>query len=248
MPGISPLIRVSVPNWEKFNPRAGRKNYSWFRMQHNFLMDAKIFGLPDGAILLLLLVYGECCKEGKQDVDLNVPLAAALRNSSADQINSYLRLLADKALISLHVGAMMAPKGRLTDVRTDERYDTYEHEKSAHADAEVPSAGGMPSQGLKRVDIDACFEEYKKTVIHFQIERMPGEPQRIEIARGIQRFGAETVRFAFIGARMQKKTPTYDPAQFVSVQSYLKPGRVEQLANLGSGKADIVDWSKICQR
>jgi hypothetical protein len=113
-----------------------------------------------------------------------------------------------------------------------------------------------PQRGLHRPDsplgisIFQALEDYRQVMLHFGVQREPGMRDRIEIQNAVARYGYETVQLAFLGAKKQKASKQFDPAQFVAAATYLRHDRIDRYANLGSGKesADGLDWSKICQR
>jgi hypothetical protein len=100
-------------------------------------------------------------------------------------------------------------------------------------------AGGNIASGM-----DQCVSEWKATLEHFEIGRPYSERDEIELARGIQSFGAAWVVLALQGARKQKAGRNFDPKQFVSLRTYLHKDKIERLVNLGAGKesADGFDW------
>jgi len=95
--------------------------------------------------------------------------------------------------------------------------------------------------------IQDCIQEWEATLKHFEIGRPIGERDEVAIGQAVQRYGADWVKLAFLGARKQTKGKTFDPKNFVSLSIYLHRDRIERLVNIGAGKesADGVDWTKV---
>jgi hypothetical protein len=113
-----------------------------------------------------------------------------------------------------------------------------------------PESTGMvlnAQSKLTRADVDACMNEWKATLTHFQINRPLGERDQVSIMRGVQTYGADWVKFALIGARKQEASNSFDPKNYVSLANYLHKDKIERLVNIGSGKESSagIDWGKV---
>ena len=105
------VITITVPNWERFNPRSDRANHSWFRLQNGFLQDPKVFALADAEVLLLLMIYSECGKAGQGLFQFSIPLAAALRRTTVEVIRSQIQHIADLGFIRCQDDGHQPPLG-----------------------------------------------------------------------------------------------------------------------------------------
>ena len=96
-------------------------------------------------------------------------------------------------------------------------------------------------------ELAACLDEWRTTLLHFQISRPLNERDEVGVARAIQDFSASWVKLALLGARKQKPGKNFDPKNFVSLSIYFHKDRVERLVNIGAGteSADGIDWSAV---
>ncbi len=92
-------IGITVKNWDKFNPRADRANYTWLRLQNTFFADQAIFTLTDSQQLLYLFICCECSKKNCGEVDLVPEYIAANRKSSVPKIMADLRVLESAGVV-----------------------------------------------------------------------------------------------------------------------------------------------------
>jgi hypothetical protein len=87
---------------------------------------------------------------------------------------------------------------------------------------------------LTKANLQLCFDAWRETLAHFRMGRSTLlEAEHLLITRAIQKHGAPAVRFALIGARLQKKSDTFDPAKFVNLERYLSRERFQDLMNAG---------------
>lgn len=137
------------------------------------------------------------------------------------------------------------------EMEQEKELEMEEEKASVHSPASNASQG--PSAAQHKVtpeNLAQCKAEWKKTLVHFEIDRALGERDEFALAAAIRQSSADWVRLALIGARQQKAGPRFDPKQFVSLAIYLHKDRIERLVNIGAGKesADGVDWAKVFQK
>lgn len=99
-------------------------------------------------------------------------------------------------------------------------------------------------------NLQACLDEWRGTLRHFQIERAVSQRDELAIGKAIQDYGSEWVLLAFQGARKQTKSPRFDPKHFVSLSIYLHKERIERLVNIGAGteSAENMDWASFWKK
>lgn len=95
------MIRISILNWEKFNPRSDRANYSWFRFQNDFFHDQNVFGLGNTEKLLFIFVCCEASKKNSKVVDLRLDYISANLRVSQDEIKSAMKSIEGAELVEL---------------------------------------------------------------------------------------------------------------------------------------------------
>lgn len=87
-----------------------------------------------------------------------------------------------------------------------------------------------------RQQTKVCLDEYRKTLDHFRIKRGTRIFDELEIARAIAQWKGdyEFVRLAIVGARVERQSDRFNPAEFCSLARILDPKKIEKFANLGS--------------
>lgn len=179
---------------------------------------------------------------------------------SRNTIKKWLKYLEDSDRITLEV----CTRGTLVTIRNWSVYQSREADACEPTADEVqtnctPSANEVAlskegkkvrreeSKTLSPGFIKECLNEWKITLEHFQINRGIGERDEIRIARAVTTFGEDWVKLALQGARKQTASKTWNPRDFVSLDIYFDPKRIERLVNIGAGKesAEDIDWSKV---
>jgi len=94
------MIKVSIPNWSKFNPRSDRANYSWFRLENNFFHDQAIFGLTDSQKVLYLFLLCEASKKNSGDLIVRPNYLVALAGADQKKIDKDIKALVDCGLLT----------------------------------------------------------------------------------------------------------------------------------------------------
>lgn len=105
------LVKVHIPNWEKFNPRADRGNFAWFRLQNNFFTDQVIFLLPNEEKLLFVFLCCEASKNNSDNYEIGSEYIAALLKTTEKQITKQLNNLRLSGLVEL-----LNDSSRISDV------------------------------------------------------------------------------------------------------------------------------------
>lgn len=109
------LIRIRIPKWERFNPRADRANHTWFRLENDFLEHRKVFHLSDVQIVLFLNLASIASKEGRPEFETRVSYLSALRKKKPAQIRNYLEILAASELIEVEYADAEPAESRQDD-------------------------------------------------------------------------------------------------------------------------------------
>lgn len=95
------LIAVTVLKWDKFNPRADRGNFAWFRFQNTYFSDQAIFGLLNNAKLLFIFLCCEASKYNNGEIALDTDYIGALLKFTDKEINTYLSALCSSGLVNV---------------------------------------------------------------------------------------------------------------------------------------------------
>lgn len=94
------LIKIEFKNWEKFNPRSDRANYTWFRLQNSLFSDQKIFGLNHSQIALYLFLLCEASKCNCGAVDLSPAYICALLKYDEGKLYNDIKVLNNAGLMT----------------------------------------------------------------------------------------------------------------------------------------------------
>lgn len=83
--------------------------------------------------------------------------------------------------------------------------------------------------------VQACYEELRKTYAAFGIQKDPSWDE-IDIGRLVQMHGLEKTRTAIRGARFEAATDTFKPKDYFSIRRLARPEVFEKCVNLGLQK------------
>lgn len=88
-------------------------------------------------------------------------------------------------------------------------------------------------RAISKLSIVDCCLTWKDTLSFFRINREILPHEQTDIARAIQRYGAQAVDSALYGARKEAKADGYDPASHISIKRVLDPSKFDKFLNLG---------------
>lgn len=140
------FFTVSIPNWDKFNPRKDVKHPSWLRLEHDFFTKTDFFSFKSAELLAWVYILTEASKASSSLVTLSVEHANKVgRIKPSDLASAIAKLKANGSLLE-HAQSVTSKHVDVTDTcstneRTDERNETNgrdETKPSAEADLHVP--------------------------------------------------------------------------------------------------------------
>ena len=94
------LIKIKIQNWAKFNPRADRANYTWFRFQNDFFHDEKIFSFNHEQISVYLFLLCSASKKNSDEFDISLSYGSAILKLKAKDILKYINDFKDLGMIA----------------------------------------------------------------------------------------------------------------------------------------------------
>lgn len=138
-------VTITVKNWAKYNPRADRNNYSWFRFENRFFYDQAVFALGDRAVVLLLFILCECSVRNSATVTLRVSfISALLKKTDAEVLETMEDLFS--------CGIVTAESRRDDGVMTAEsRHDDGRVTAERRGNEDIKIKTGQPNDGLHNV-------------------------------------------------------------------------------------------------
>lgn len=104
------IYKISIPNFEKYNERKDRPNYSWFKVHSKMFTDAKILGLNPTAKWTYLYLISVRSETSEHVFEVSRPMLELCVNSKGRHITSALNDLNDLGLISLENPAVRRPR------------------------------------------------------------------------------------------------------------------------------------------
>jgi len=136
------MIRISINNWEKYNPRSDRKNYSWFRFENDFFHDQRVFVLDDRQQNLLIYLMCEVSKKNGEAIELLTSYVCAMRKCTEEELIQDIQAVAEIGFLTIELGDLLPSDGSQDDDTTprigrptrrtirDVRYETIRDETS----------------------------------------------------------------------------------------------------------------------
>lgn len=93
-------MKLTVVNWEKFNPRKDLKRPSWFRFENEFFVDPDFFDLDNGSKLVWIYLLCEASRRNREGkIDINVGLAASILKLEQTHVSETIKILIEMSVI-----------------------------------------------------------------------------------------------------------------------------------------------------
>lgn len=119
-------LKITIKNWEKYNPKRNQSTYTWLRLQNDFLTDPDLFCLNHVQKLVWLGILCEASKKNNGTVTINPEWMAYSLKCKLKEVIEAIDLTAQLGFTTLHnfeklcAVAKTTPTNERTDVRTDE--------------------------------------------------------------------------------------------------------------------------------
>lgn len=88
--------------------------------------------------------------------------------------------------------------------------------------------------GLDPKEVSMCVEAWGNTLKHFKINRPVLPHESMKIAQLMKQYGHIATIYALVGMRFEKKTDSYDPANFLAIARCFDSKLFEVFVNLAS--------------
>jgi hypothetical protein len=206
------MLTITVPNWAKFNPRADRANYTWFRLQNDFFHDQAVFALSDSQRCLFLFLLCEASKKNRETVELLPSYIAAILGRREEDIVRDIEHLNARGVVtaeSRQNDGEQPAFSLATNVRTNVRTNETNSGRAAPDRQDLPGA------------LRACCETWEKTLDHLGAPRKCLAVEQTMIARAIREHGAEAVDLALYGAAFEPSVDTWHPKDHLDLARVL---------------------------
>lgn len=166
--GGSNNVKIIINNWNKFNPRSDRANYSWFRMENKLLES--LFSLCDEQkVVYVYLLCKASEKNENGNLDLNVDLCAAILKKTSKNIISTINFLKQENLIDYQ---MVAESRHEAVMKPSLLPATYERTNVTNETRRDETYGGELAPSLNsQLEAEISFPELLSSVSKIFIER-----------------------------------------------------------------------------
>lgn len=143
------IAEVTVLNWDEYNPRKDVTKSSWFRMEHDFLERADVFGFTHSELVTWWYILSICSKQSTGHIALNYVRALRLLRLRSSTVTSALTKLAENNMIRFEIRNVKGTAKCSTNERTNERNETEERkEKNSPADSVERPPNEVPAEIL----------------------------------------------------------------------------------------------------
>lgn len=194
------ILTVEIPNWEKFNPRSDRANYSWFRLQNDFFHDQRVFMLTAQQQIIYLFLLCEASKKNKGQIQLSPEYVSALLKRAVSDILNDIIAITKAGLVESDACGVLPAERRHDDgneptklpatyVRTNETNET------VAGGVEPPPALPIQIKPTKKVSepkSKLTWEAYSKAYNQrYGADPVRNQTVNTQLARLVDRLGAE---------------------------------------------------------
>ena len=106
------IIKISIPNFDKYNERKDRVNFRWFKLYNDFFTDPKIFSLSPLNRNIYLYLLAQRSKTSEEQFDINTILGASIIGIKRKSFENGLNIIID-------LGLATSTENRLDKIRLD---------------------------------------------------------------------------------------------------------------------------------
>lgn len=144
------IVRIKILNWEKHNPKRDQKTYSWLRLQNDIATDKDLFGLSAEQKWAWVVILCEASKKNSGEIEFDLDWLAEIARVKKGAIESLLRFLEEKPIISKSLPPATAQCRRTTP--TNERTNVTNERTNDIADP----------AGLSVLDFESLYRKYPR--------------------------------------------------------------------------------------
>jgi hypothetical protein len=108
------LVYVTITNWDKYNPRTDRQNFTWFKLSNTFFYDHKLYILTVFERLVYIFLLCECSRNGGKPVVINIKMHSLLTGLSKEDIYKCFNRLEDIGIIKTSLRNHPQPNDAVT--------------------------------------------------------------------------------------------------------------------------------------
>lgn len=111
------VIKITVLNWDKYNPKRDQKSYTWLRLDNMILTDPDLWGMTAEQKFVWIGILAECSKKNLDTIDLNLEW---LNDQTKVAIESIYELIGFLSVKHIKVHDNIRPNRAAPESVTDE--------------------------------------------------------------------------------------------------------------------------------
>lgn len=151
------LVTITILNWAKHNPKRDQKTYTWLRLSNDIISDPDLFGLTPEQKLVWIEILCQASKKNAETITLNLSQLEYVTGVIRERIESLLKFLLTKPIISIH--DITLPPDVVTTTPTNER--SARHETNVRTDALLaPVVASAPASNGLGKDTSLAIARY----------------------------------------------------------------------------------------
>lgn len=146
------IVKIKILNWEKHNPKRDQKTYTWLRLQNDIATDKDLYGLSPEQKWVWIVILCEASKKNCGEIEFDLDWLAEIARVKKPHIESLLRLIEEKAIITKSLPPAAAECRRTTP--TYERTNDTNERTNIHADS--------TSRVRRECDFESIYKKYPR--------------------------------------------------------------------------------------
>lgn len=95
-------IKMTIVNWDKFNPKRDQKTYTWLRLDNTVATDPKLFGLDAEQKFVWIVILCQASQKNSGDVSLSLGWIGHATGVATEKIEQTLSYLESQGILELH--------------------------------------------------------------------------------------------------------------------------------------------------
>lgn len=97
----TPPMRLSITNWDKYNPRSDVKAPSWFRLENDFWMDPALTPLDSDGKIVWITLLSFASKRRSGEIDIDPRFIATVLGITHEKVESTLKHLQSEGRLKI---------------------------------------------------------------------------------------------------------------------------------------------------
>lgn len=185
------FITLSIPNWEKFNPRKDVKNPSWFRLEHSFFENTDFYHFTHSEMLVWIYILSLASKKNSPTVRINCLHAEQVaRLKKKDIISALQKLKEIQCVLVDDTPALRECDEDVTDANATRRDETLRDVTRRDG-----SAQASPDRALNSEIWNAYSQEYEVKYRKAPVRNAKVNSQITQLGKRLGADAPDVVRF-----------------------------------------------------